>query len=593
MRVCDYIADMIYKAGAEHVFIVTGGGLLFLTDGLASHSKIKAVPCQHEQVVAMAAASYGEYKGFGCGYVTTGCGGTNAITGVLHAFQDSIPCMIVSGQCSTKEIVSSLQVPIRQLGMQEADIVSIVKPITKYAKTLTDVNSVVYEVEKALYLAKSGRPGPVWLDVPIDIQSSEVNIDKQQHYIVNNDDKQKCLDCDVFEIIEKFKKAKRPVIIAGHGIRLSHANAEFAAFIEKYNIPYVFTKLGYDVYPTSSSLCAGEIGIRGSRSGNFALQNADFVLSLGSRLSINATGYNNELFCREADVFVVDIDENEHKKNTVHIEKYINSDVKFLLQKLEQMDVNPFVEWGNICSNWKKNFPTCTKEMYNDLDGISMYAFSNELTKYLEDDSTVVTDAGSTFYVIPQVLELSSKRQRCIQSGGQAEMGFTIPGCIGASFARNCGKVIGIVGDGSFQMNIQDLQTIRHFNLPIKLFVWNNDGYLSIRGAQKNRFNGRYLGSNRESDLTLPDLRKIAYAYGIEYIRVDKIKELDTVFTQVLKNNHPVICEVMCKYDEWILCTWSKKTLEDGTVIKMPCEDMVPFMDRETFYKNMIVKPVS
>ena len=593
MRVCDYIADEVYKSGAEHVFIVTGGGMLFLTDGLASHPKIKSIPCHHEQAVSMAAVGYAKYKGFGCGYVTTGCGGTNAITGVLHAYQDSTPCIIVSGQCATNEIISSLPKPIRQLGMQEADIVNIVKPITKYAVTLTDLNSVVSEVEKALYLAKSGRPGPVWLDVPLDIQGAEIDVSSQRHFEVPKVEKTGCSNQDIKSVVEKLNTAQRPIIIAGHGIRLSGATEEFAELIEKNNIPFVYSRLGVDAYPTDSNLCMGSIGIRGTRPGNFSLQNADFVLSLGSRLSICATGYNHELFCREADVYVVDIDENEHAKNTVHIEKFIKSDVKEFLQRLRKEKINNYSKWAEICKNWKQKYPVCTPEMYDDSDGISLYAFTNELSKYLKEDSAVVTDAGSTCFVVPQALKLNSKQQRYMPSGAQAEMGFTIPGCVGVSFAKNDGKVFGIVGDGSFQMNIQELQTIRHFNLPIKLFVWNNDGYLSIRGAQKNRFHGRYLGSNRASNLTLPDLKKICYAYGIEYVRIDKISQLNEDFEHLLNTDYPVVCEIMCKYEEWILCTWSKRTLEDGKIIKMPNEDMIPMLDRKEFYENMIVKPVS
>ena len=593
MRVCDYIADEVYKAGAKDVFIVTGGGMMFLTDGLASHPQINAVPCHHEQAAAMAAVGYAKYSGFGGAFVTTGCGGTNTVTGVLHAYQDSTPCVFVSGQCATNEIISSVPTPLRQFGMQEADIVSIVKPVTKYAVTLKDADSVVYEVEKALYLAKEGRPGPVWIDVPLDIQQAELDPAAARHFQVLAETRPSCTKADICSVTEELKKAKRPLIIAGQGIRLSGATEVFKEFIERYQIPFVYSRLGFDAYPSARGLSVGCIGIRGTRAGNFAVANADFVLALGSRLSINSTGYNSDLFAREAQIFVVDVDENEHKKNTVRIDRFIHSDAKYFLAQMLSLEQEPYREWVDICKNWKNRYPACTESCYDDSHGISLYAFTNELSKYLEEDSAVVTDAGSTCYVVPQAMKFSDEKQRYMPSGAQAEMGYTLPGTIGTCFARGRKSTIGIVGDGSLQMNIQELQTMKHHDLPIKLFVWNNDGYMSIRGAQKNRFCGRYLGSSRASGVTLPNLDKICYAYGIDYIRLEKLSQMDSVMKRVMSVAHPIICEVMCQPDEWILCTWSQRTLEDGTIIRMPNEDMAPLLDREEFYGNMIVKPVS
>ena len=593
MRVCDYIADEVYKAGAKDVFIVTGGGMMFLTDGLASHPKMNAIPCHHEQAAAMAAVGYAKYSGFGGAFVTTGCGGTNTVTGVLHAYQDSTPCVFVSGQCATNEIIGSFSVPLRQFGMQEADIVSIVKPITKYAVTLKDVDSVVYEVEKALYLAKEGRPGPVWIDVPVDVQQAELDLSAAKHFPMPAEVRPVCTGEDIQSVAEELKNAKRPLIIAGQGIRLSGATALFKAFIENHKIPFVYSRLGFDVYPNAKDLSVGCIGIRGTRAGNFAVANADFVLVLGSRLSVNSTGYNSDLFAREAKIFIVDVDENEHKKDTIRIDKFIHSDAKYFLEHLPLLEGKEYGEWADICKNWKSRYPACTSSCYDDSQGISLYAFTDELSKYLEEDAAVVTDAGSTCYVVPQAMKFSYEKQRYMPSGAQAEMGYTLPGAIGTCFARGKKSTIGIVGDGSLQMNIQELQTVKHHALPLKLFVWNNDGYMSIRGAQKNRFSGRYLGSGRASGVTLPDLSKICYAYGIDYIRLEKLSQVDAVMKRMMSVEHPIVCEVMCQSDEWILCTWSRRTLEDGTVIRMPNEDMAPLLDREEFYSNMIVKPVS
>lgn len=593
MRVCDYIADEIYKAGAKDVFLVTGGGMMFLTDGLASHPKINAIPCHHEQAAAMAAVGYAKYNGFGSAFVTTGCGGTNTVTGVLHAYQDSTPCVFVSGQCATNEIIQSAPAPLRQFGMQEADIVSIVKPITKYAVTLKETESVVYEIEKALYLAKEGRPGPVWIDVPLDIQQAELEGIAQRHFPIPDQDKPLCTDDELCSIAESLKNAERPLIIAGQGIRLSGAVELFGRFIEEYQIPFVYSRLGFDVYPNGKDLSIGCIGIRGTRAGNFAVANADFILVLGSRLSINSTGYNSDLFAREARVCVVDVDENEHKKNTIRIDQFICSDVKYFLEHIPALDRGKYSEWVSICKNWKNKYPACTAECYDDRHGISLYAFTNEMSKYLDEDAAVVTDAGSTCYVVPQSMKFLYDGQRYMPSGAQAEMGYTLPAVIGTCFARGKKSTIGIVGDGSLQMNIQELQTVKHHDLPIKLFVWNNDGYMSIRGAQKGRFSGRYLGSGRASGVTLPSLDKICYAYGIDYVRLENLAQIDEIMKRVMRVTHPIICEVMCRPDEWILCTWSRRTLENGDVIRMPNEDMVPLLDREEFYNNMIVKPVS
>ena len=257
------------------------------------------------------------------------------------------------------------------------------------------------------------------------------------------------------------------------------------------------------------------------------------------------------------------------------------------------LDQKRYLEWADICKNWKNNYPACMDSCYDDSHGISLYAFTNELSKYLEEDAAVVTDAGSTCYVVPQAMKFLHENQRYMPSGAQAEMGYTLPGTVGTCFARGRKRTIGIVGDGSLQMNIQELQTVKHHDLPVILFVWNNDGYMSIRGAQKNRFCGRFLGSSRASGVTLPGLNKICYAYGIDYIRLERLSQMDEVMKRVMSVNHPIVCEVMCQPDEWILCTWSKRTLEDGTIIRMPNEDMIPLLDREEFYSNMIVKPVS
>lgn len=594
VRVCDYIADFVYKQGVESVFMVSGGGLMFLTDGLACNKDLNVICCHHEQAVAMAAVSYAKYSGFGCGYVTTGCGGTNAITGVLNAWQDNTACMFISGQCKRKETLRNVGLPIRQVGVQEADIVTIVDSITKYAVMINDPNDIAYHLEKAVYLAKNGRPGPVWIDVPMDVQSAQINEATLRHFDPSELYAEKVIatEREINGIVEDLKQAKRPIVLAGGGIRLAGAIDEFDKFVHKYNIPFVCSRMGTDVLPTEDRLNIGRIGNKGMRSANFALQNADYVLVLGSRLSVSSTGQEYEYFAREAKVVVVDIDKYEHAKNTVHIEQVINADVKDVLGKLVLPEQLNYSEWADRCLAWRNKYPVCLPEYYDDSEGINMYVFVEELSKVLKKDSVVIGDAGSAVYVPPQALKTTEKEQRYITSGGQAEMGFSLPAAIGVSIARNRGEVLAITGDGSLQMNIQELQTLKHYQLPVKLFVWNNDGYLSIRATQNKFFDGRFIGTDKTSGVSFPDLEKLAYAYDLKYIKIASVGDINDKLLEVLAYDEPVVCEVMSIRDQSIAPTVSSKQNKEGKMISMPIEDMAPFLNREEFLSNMIVKPI-
>lgn len=596
MRVCDFVADYIYKEGIKDVFMISGGGVMFLTDGLACNKNLNKVCCHHEQAVAMSAVAYAKYKGMGCAYVTTGCGGTNTITGVLNAWQDNVPCIFISGQCKQKETLEYIDLPIRQVGVQEADIVSIVKSITKYAVMIRHKEDVLYHLEKAFYLARNGRPGPVWIDIPMDIQSAEIEESELKHFDAAElkSVKKEINDKELQGLISDLKDAKRPIIIAGHGVRLAGAAAELSELVHKYNIPVVFSRLGTDVMPTMDDLNIGRIGNKGTRAANFALQNADLVISIGSRLSVSSTGQEYEFFAREAKVIAIDIDKYEHLKNTVHIEQIIQADAKDVILKLLNVDLkNDYKEWSNNCLEWKEKYPVCLEEYYeDDSQGINMYVFVEELSKYFKDDSVVVTDAGSAVYVPAQGIKTQSKNQRYITSGAQAEMGFTLPAAIGVCVARDGKEVLGITGDGSFQMNIQELQTLVYNNYPVKLFVWNNDGYLSIRATQNKFFNGRFLGTDSTSGVSFPSVEKLADAYGIDYYKISKIEDFDTKMPIIMSLNKPVLCEVMIIRDQEVIPTVSSKKTESGKLVSAPIEDMYPFLPREEFFKNMIVKPV-
>jgi acetolactate synthase I/II/III large subunit len=599
MRVADYIADYIYNLGVKEIFMVSGGGVMFLTDGIAKHGHIKAICNHHEQASAMGAVSYAKYNGnFGVAYVTTGCGGTNAVTGLLGAWQDSIPCMFISGQCKRKETIRNSGLHLRQFGAQEADIISVVESLTKYAIMINDPNQIAYHLDKAVYLAKSGRPGPVWLDVPLDVQGAIV--DKQALTRFSEKDEVKKYKeiptkDEINKVAELLSKAKRPVIIAGQGLKLSKSIPIFKDFIQQHQIPVVATHLGVDILTNDYPLFIGSIGTKGDRAGNMAVQNSDLVLVMGSRLSINSTGYAYESFAREAKIIVIDIDTEEHKKNTVKIDLFINSDLKnfleeFTKQMKDQIDLD-MGDWVKRCVEWKIKYPVCLPEYAEKTNGINTYYFVDRLSEKLKSDSVVVADAGSTTHVVPQGIKFK-ENQRYITSCAQSEMGYTIPATIGVCAAKGYKEVIGITGDGSFQMNIQELQTIVHYDLPIKIFVWNNDGYLSIRTTQKRYFEGRLLGTDKSSGVSFPSLEKIAYAYGIKYFRINNTQEIDEVLEKVLDFPKAVICEVMCLTDQEIIPTVASYRKEDGTMVSKPLEDMYPFLDREEFHNNMLVKPL-
>ncbi len=595
VRVVDYIADYVFRLGVKEIFMVTGGGMMFLSDGIASHPRIKAVCNHHEQASAMAAVSYAKLnENIGVAFFTSGCGGSNAITGLLGAWQDNIPCLFISGQSKRKETVYNSGLALRQFGVQEANIIAVVKSLTKYAEMVNAPEKIAYHLDKAVYLAKSGRPGPVWLDIPLDVQAAPIDEERLERFTGPEGDpgfKEEPAEGEIFRFTELFRKAQRPVAIAGHGIRLAKAIPEFLHLIRKNQIPVVGSHLGFDVIPSDDPLFIGRVGNKGDRAGNLAVQNADLVISLGCRMSVNTTGHEYQTFAREAQIIVVDIDSEEHKKKTIRIDLFVKADVKRFLERLKGLERVPPSSWASRCLEWKRKYPVCLPEYAQAKGGINLYYFVDRLCRRMKGDAVVVGDAGSVFYVMGQAFQVK-EGQRFITSGAQAEMGFTLPACIGACFARGRKEVIGITGDGSLQMNIQELQTIVHHDLPIKLFIWNNDGYLSIRTSQKKFFNGRLIGSDRTSGVSFPELKKIADAYGIQYFRAAESSTLDREIDEVLGFPKAAICEVMCLSDQEIKPSVSAYVKPDGSMVSKPLEDMYPFLNRQEFLANMIVKPL-
>jgi len=594
IRVADYIIKRIYDAGVKHIFTLTGGTAMFLNDAIAVHENIKVICNHHEQASAMASVAYSKYTGgFSAACVTSGCGATNALTGLLEAWQDNVKCIFLSGQVNKPQTTKHFNLPLRQFGVQEADIVSIVKSITKYSIMVEDSNMIAYHLDRAMHLASTGRPGPVWIDVPLDIQGAFVDEASLIRYIppkVNNDT---CLDMTALK--EYLDTSERPIILAGNGVKLAAAKREFREFIEKYNIPVVVTYLAVDLLPTEHPLLIGRVGIKGTRAGNFAIQNSDLLIAIGTKLSIPVIGYQYHSFARDAKKVVIDIDKEEHKKDTIKIDNFIHADAKVFLKNVikDALKIKKFNKnywWNKKCQHWKEQWPVCLPEYSEDSDGINLYYFIEELSKQNKSDSVVVSDAGSAYYVSSQALHIKDK-QRYVTSGAQADMGFTLPGTIGVSVAKNNEEVIGITGDGSFQTNIQELQTIVHYNLPIKLFVWNNDGYLSIRTTQRKFFGDSAIGTDKESGVSFPEIKKIANAYGIKYVKILKTKELSKKISTVLKYDGPVICEVICQKWQKVVPTLGSMKTDDGKIVSKPFEDMYPFLKREEFYDNMIVEP--
>lgn len=596
IRVADFIINFISDVlGVKDVFMVSGGGIMHLTDALAQNNKLNIICTHHEQTSSMALEAYSRTtENFGVGFFTTGPGATNAITGLVGAWQDSVPCLFISGQSKRKETIYNSGIKeLRQFGVQEVNIVPIVESVTKRAIMLNNPEDVKYELEKMVYIARNGRPGPVWIDVPLDVQGALIEPLTLRSFEPTELEPNKKLPTDDetkrFESL--LKESKRPIIIAGQGVRIASALAEFREFIEKYQIPVVTTYLGIDVLGHNHFLNIGPIGIKGSRAGNFAVQNSDLVISIGSSLHVGVIGYEYNLFAREAKKIVVDIDETAHLKKTINIDQLIKADAKaFLISVLNLPDMNFDSGWLPICKKWKEKYPVCLDEYQLTKERINKYYFVEKLSEISNEEDIIISDAGSAYYAVSQGIKIKGK-QRYITSGALATMGYTLPAAIGACVATKR-RVLGITGDGSFQFNIQELQTLNHYNLPVKLFVLNNDGYLSIRFTQERFFEKRYLGEGPCSGISFPELESIANAYGIKFFRADQSHELETVIKQVLEFDGPVICEIMTPPDQLIIPTVSSMKKDDGTMVSKPMEDMFPFLDREEFLSNMIVKPL-
>lgn len=581
MKVADYIIDYIYKNGTDTIFTLAGGGAMFLNDAVASHGKIKYICNHHEQASAMAAEAYAKTRqGIGAVMVTSGPGSTNAITGLLEAWQNSIPVIFISSQAKKSQMTHFSKLPIRQFGIQELDIIPIVKPITKYAAYVEKIEDVKYHLEKAYYEMLSNRPGPVWLDIPPDIASQKIDIKNLKSFDTKITSKslQKISNKELNLLIKLLNKSRKPLIIAGGGIKLSKAVNEFRTLISKINIPVVVPEMGIDLLENNHPCYVGHGGTRGDRAANIVTQNCDLILSIGSRLCVSFTGHEFDKYAPNAVKIVVDVDKKEHQKKSIKIDHLIISDAKYFINKLierkNEITNNKF-DWIKKCQIVKKKYGLYLPKINSKKEEVNMYHIVNKISYFSKPGDFFITDAGITAYVVSQTLKIK-KNQRAIIPGATLTMGYNLPAIIGIWAANPKASIICITGDGSFQMNIHELATIAFHKIPAKIFVINNHGYLAIRTTQKNFFQGRLIGEGLNTGVLIPETEKLAKAYGFNFTRIKNYSQLNQI-KKVLNSNKGEICEIVSPYWQDTLSVSSKK-MPDGKMVSLPIDDMYPFL---------------
>ncbi|AFV02584.1 Acetolactate synthase large subunit [Dehalobacter sp. UNSWDHB] len=579
MTVSEYIFDFLQKKGLKTVYMVSGSSAMWLTDALKNNERLQAVCCHHEQAAAMAAACYGRVGGVpGACLVTIGPGATNAITGVAGAYVDSCPMFVLSGQANSRILQYQIDTGIRQKGTQSLNLEPLVSSIVKYFAAVMDPKDIRYHMERAYFEAMNGRKGPVWLDVPVDIQNRQVPDElEMEGFIVPE---QVCEDFDIFEIVNMIKIAKKPLILAGYGVRSAGASDMLKAFSAKYQIPVVTSRGGIDVIESDHPLFVGRPGSYGDRASHFAIQNCDLLFILGSRLAVSTIGYYPERLAGEAKKIMVDIDTKELDKNDVSVDIKLCYDVKSFLEKMlaaeAKVMMDDRMEWLEFCLNNKKKYPVVQEE-YRQEHPINSYHFTELLTEQVPENTNIIVDTGSVCNIVSQTWKIK-RGQNYIISGGLSSMGFWAAS-IGAAAMSD--KVIALAGDGSAHMNIQELATLKYNDLPIKLFVYNNHGYLLIRHNQHNYMNDRFLGVGPDSGLEMPDFCAVACAYGIKAVRISNREEIADKVHEVLTYDGPVVCEVMVQEFGIIAPRIASRVMPDGTLKAAEFDDLWPFLDKE------------
>ncbi|MFA5042738.1 MAG: thiamine pyrophosphate-binding protein [Kiritimatiellia bacterium] len=596
MKLSDYVFQFIAQQGVKHVFMVAGGGAMHLNDSSGHCPGVEYVCNLHEQAAAMAAETYGKVsESLGVAIVSTGPGGTNAITGTAGAWLDSTPCLFISGQVKRSDMIGDTGV--RQMGVQELDIVAIVKSITKHAVTVMDPTAIRYHLEKAVWLARTGRPGPVWIDIPLDVQGSQIDPALLKGFdpceldaapVSSN------VHSQVAQTIQLLNAAKRPILLIGNGVRLAGAKREMRELVQRLGVPVLLTWLAHDLLPEAHELLVGRPGPVAPRGPNFALQNSDWLLTLGARLDMVLTGYAHDRFARAANKIMVDIDPTEIRKMKTPIAVPVCADAKVFIQELlrqsEQIASRDRSDWTTRCRAWKTKYPVVLPE-YRAQKLVSTYVLTDVLSDELTGDDVIVSGSAGTGIEIFLLALRVKEGQRVLVTTALGAMGYGLPAGIGACLASGRKRTVCVDGDGGIQLNIQEFETIARLKLPIKLFVLNNQGYSSIRTSQ-TRYFGRLTGADAGSGLTLPPLKKVAAAYGLSTAHIADQTDLRRQVRAVLESPGPVVCEVMVRPDEPRAPSLSSAQRADGSMVSKPLEDLWPFLDRQEFFSNMLIPPL-
>ncbi|HWY99517.1 MAG TPA: thiamine pyrophosphate-binding protein [Edaphobacter sp.] len=609
MKLSDYVFQFVADQGVKHVFLVTGGGAMHLNASLAAEKRITPICNSHEQASAMCAESYAKaVNGLGVALVTTGPGGTNAITGVAGAWLDSTPTIFLSGQVKRPDrmfdAVTGKPLGMRQLGVQEVDIVSIVKPITKYAVVVLDPLDIRFELEKAHYLALNGRPGPVWIDIPLDVQASPIpdpstlrGFDASEHEAAMANAN---LKDEVRRVVEELQRSSRPLLFAGNGTRLARAEKQFNELRLLLDIPTVATWCAADLVPSDVPTFVGRPGNVAARGANFALQNCDFLLVLGARLDMAITGYAPQNLAREAHKVAVDIDPSELQKLHPHLQQPVVSDCGAFLDELltqlkalkQPLDRGRWADWNKRAADWKTRYDVVTAEHRKPEGLVSIFHLAEVIgTESKQEDKLVSGSSGSGIEIFLLACPTRSG-QRIFHTAGLGAMGYGLPMSIGVCIGSGNRQTILVDGDGGFQFNIQELETVRRLQLPIKFFVLNNDGYASIRASQKAYFGEAQIGADAATGLTVPNLSKIAASYDIPAVVIEGQSNLREDVRRVLAIPGPVMVDVRVIPDEVRAPRLQSNQRPDGSFVSKPLEDLFPFLSREEFLANMIVKPL-
>lgn len=579
IRTADYIAQRLREWGVDTVFMLSGGGMMHLVDSVGRAEGMHAICNHHEQCSAMAADAQARFSGrIGVCYATSGPGATNILTGLVGAWQDSSPVLFLTGQSkSTQTIQESGIVGLRQFGTFEVDIVPIVKPVTKYAVMVTDPKTIRYHLEKAFHLATTGRPGPVLLDLPLDVQGALIEPENLAGFVPENDAKHSNSD-NLEKVIDILRNAKRPLILSGVGIRAAGAVDVFRRLIDRMNVPVVTSQLGKDALFYEHALFVGHSGPKGDRAGNFAVQSADVILSLGCSLHSQTTGWENSLFAPDAVKIQVDIDDAVLAREQLNVDIKIKSDVTAFLLGMEPLLGKGFANdaWRNICISWKTRYAVNHEPHDRASEAVNYYDFAEELSCALKGSECIVTDAGSAFYAMGQGFRAKEK-QRFISSGSLGAMGFALPAANGVATVSDAATIC-VTGDGSLMTNIHDLAVTSHYKLNVKIFVLNNDGYLSIRNTQRDFFNGIFVGTDPDSGVFIPEIKIQAMAYCIPFLCCERASDLRSIIAQALAIDGPVLVEIKALRDQRMIPSVMSERLPDGRMQSKPLHEMYPYL---------------